>query len=355
MANPFLGVVLHAIGGFAAGSFYLPIKKIKQWSWESAWLMNGIFAWLVAPITVAMISVPNSWDILSQMDMATIGWTYFFGVLWGIGGLTFGLALRYLGISLGMAIALGLTAAFGTLIPPLYDGTFGELLNTTSGQVVLLGVVICLVGIAICGKAGMNRDKDRKNASGGEETDLTKGLIVAIIAGILSACFAFGLVAGKPIADLAVSSGASQLWQNSPVFVVILAGGFTSNFIYCATLNIKNKTYRDYAFAKAEPSTDGLKTTSPLFLNYLFAIIAGCTWYCQFMFYGMGSTQMGDKDFASWTLHMAFIIFFSTLLGILTKEWNNTSRKTKQYLAAGLCVLVISTIVIGLSGQITSH
>ncbi len=349
MANPLFGVGLHAIGGFAAGSFYLPIKKIKQWSWESAWLVNGVFAWLVAPITVAMITVPNCWDIIAATASSTLGWTYFFGLLWGIGGLTFGLALRFLGISLGMAIALGLTAAFGTLIPPLYDGTFNELITTSSGQLVLVGVIICLVGIGICGKAGMSRDADRKSsAETNPETSLSKGLIVAIIAGILSACFAFGLVAGKPIADLALETGSSPLWQNSPVFIVILAGGFTSNFIYCTFLNIKNKTYRDYAFAKAENGKSRL-----LGLNYLFAVIAGCTWYCQFMFYGMGSTQMGDKDFASWTLHMAFIIFFSTLLGILTGEWKNTSSRTKYYLTAGLGVLVLSTVIIGLSGQIT--
>ncbi len=344
MANPFLGIGLHAAGGFAAGSFYLPIKKIKQWSWESGWLTNGVFAWLIAPIVVSMITVPQTWTILSEAPIQSIGWAFFFGLLWGVGGLTFGLAMRYLGISLGMALALGLTAAFGTLIPPIYDGEFNELLTTTSGQVVLAGVGICLIGIAICGRAGFLRDKDRKtsDAEVQGEMNLTKGLIVALFAGIMSSCFAFGLVAGEPIADLAVAYDTPNLWQNGPVFIIILAGGFVANFFWCAMLNVKNKSFKDY--------TD---KSTPLGKNYLFAMLAGATWYCQFMFYGMGSTQMGEKDFASWTLHMAFIIFFSTLWGIVTKEWSKTSKTTKYNLAAGLSVLVVSTIVIGLSSQFT--
>ncbi len=344
MVNPFLGIGLHAAGGFAAGSFYLPIKKIKQWSWESGWLTNGLFAWLLAPLLVSMITVPETWSILTEAPISSIGWSFLFGILWGIGGLTFGLAMRYLGISLGMALALGLTAAFGTLIPPIYDGEFNELLNTRSGQIVLVGVGICLLGIAICGRAGLLRDKDRKdsNDANNGEMNLSKGLIVALFAGIMSSCFAFGLVAGAPIADLAVSYNTPELWQNGPVFIVILAGGFVTNALWCLYLNIKNKTYKNY--------TD---RSTPLRKNYLFAMIAGATWYCQFMFYGMGSTQMGEKDFASWTLHMAFIIFFSTLWGIVTREWSNTSKKTKYNLAAGLSVLVVSTIVIGLSSQFT--
>lgn len=339
MANPLLGVLLHATGGFAAGSFYLPIKKIKKWSWESAWLTNGIFAWILAPIVVSLITVPKTLIILSETPLDSLMWTFFFGFLWGIGGLTFGMALRYLGISLGMALALGLTAAFGTLIPPIYNGEFSGLLASISGKWVLLGVGISLLGIGICGKAGLLRDKELTNDQkvvGIKESNLVKGIVFALFAGIMSSCFAFGIIAGKPIADLAVAYETKQLWQNGPIFIVILFGGFCANFIWCAFLNIKNKTFRDY--------TD---RAMPLGKNYLFAAIAGITWYFQFMFYGMGSTQMGENDFASWTLHMVFIIVFSTLLGIITKEWNGTGKKTKLILASGLLVLVLSTVIIG--------
>lgn len=345
--NPFLGILFHAVGGFAAGSFYLPIKKIKDWSWESGWLINGFFAWLIVPLVVSVVTIPKTFDILFSIDPGTFFWTYFFGFLWGIGGLTFGMAMRYLGMSLGIALALGLTAAFGTLIPPIYNGEFLDLVQTASGKVVLLGVVVSLLGIAICGMAGIRKDKELSSEEkkvGIKEFNLKKGIIVALFAGIMSACFAFGIAAGQPIADLAMAHDAPVLWQNGPVFIVILLGGLTSNFIWCIALNLKHKSYKDYT-----------NSTTPLKINYLFAAVAGTTWYCQFMFYGMGSTQMGEHDFASWTLHMAFIIIFSTLWGIVTKEWKGVSKKTAMTLTMGLAVLIAATVIIGIGNQIAEH
>ncbi|WP_179021783.1 L-rhamnose/proton symporter RhaT [Winogradskyella forsetii] len=345
MVNPLLGVLFHATGGFAAGSFYLPIKKIQKWSWESGWLVNGFFAWLIVPWSVSLLTVPETITILSKVDASVMLWTYFFGVLWGIGGLTFGMTMRYLGMSLGMALALGLTAALGTLIPPLFEGEFGNLVASTSGQIVLVGVLICLVGIIICGRAGVLKDKELstdEKQQGIKEFNLKKGIIAALFAGVLSACFAFGIAAGGQISELAIENNAPILWQNGPLFIVILAGGFTSNVIWCMYLNIKTESYRDYT-----------NKSTPLKINYLFAAIAGATWYCQFMFYGMGSTQMGEHDFASWTLHMAFIIIFSTMWGILTKEWHGTSKKTKLNLATGLAVLIVSTAIIGFGNYVT--
>ncbi len=346
MINSVLGIVFHAVGGFAAGSFYLPIKKIKKWSWESGWLVNGFFAWLIIPWLVSVLTVPETITILSKTEFSTLFWTYFFGVLWGIGGLTFGMTMRYLGMSLGMALALGLTATFGTLIPPIYEGKFNDLVNTTSGQIVLSGISICLIGIVICGRAGILKDKElptEEKQKGVKEFNLKKGIIVAIFAGVLSACFAFGIVAGSSISELAIEYNAPLLWQNGPVFIVILAGGFTSNFIWCFFLNIKNKSFKDYH-----------NTSTPLKINYLFAAIAGTTWYCQFMFYGMGTTQMSEHDFASWTLHMAFIIIFSTMWGLITKEWKGVSKKIIWILSIGLIVLIASTVIIGIGNQLAS-
>ena len=343
MPNPLLGVFFHAVGGFAAGSFYLPIKKITNWSWESGWLLNGLFAWLIVPWVVSFITVPKTWAILSSAPGETLFWTYFFGVLWGVGGLTFGMTMRYLGISLGMAVALGLTAAFGTLIPPIYEGQFNALIASTSGQLVLFGVFLSLVGIAICGRAGILKDKelsDEQKQQGVSEFNLKKGIIVALFAGIMSACFAFGIAAGSPISELAILQDAPELWQNGPVFIVILFGGLTTNFIWCFYLNAKNKSYKDYT-----------NRETPLTRNYHFAAIAGTTWYCQFMFYGMGTTKMSEHDFASWTLHMVFIIIFSTMWGIITKEWKSVTRKTLLVLVAGLSVLILSTVVIGLGNS----
>jgi len=337
----FFGLFLHAIGGFAAGSFYIPFKFIQKWSWESAWLILGIAAWLATPFIMAWLTVPNLLTVLAEPDATVKFYTFLFGMLWGIGGLTFGLAMRYLGISLGMAVALGLCTAFGTLIPPIYEGTLGNLVQTSGGLATLIGVIVCLIGIGIAGLAGIYKERELDEASKKEaiaEFNLSKGLTVSIISGILSACFAFGLQAGKPIAEQALAAGAKDIFQNNAVLVWILWGGFLTNFIWTIGLNIKNKSYTDYT-NDATPKTK----------NIFWATVGGITWYFQFFFYGMGVTFLGKEyEFASWTIHMAFIILFSTLWGIYFQEWKGVSKKTQWTLTIGLLTLVASTVIIGL-------
>ena len=340
-----LGILLHAIGGFAAGTFYLPIRKIKGWSWESGWLVNGIFSWLIAPLIVASLVVPDLRGLLASVPRETLFWTYFFGVLWGVGGLTFGLSCRYLGLSLGYAVALGFCAFFGTIVPPIYDGTFGKLFGTSSGLVLLSGLGVCLVGIAVCGVAGMAKDRDLASAgSHGVEGEYSfvKGVLVALFAGVMSACMSFAFRAGAPIAALATQHGVADLWKNTPVLVVILAGGFTTNALWCVTLNIKNRSAGDYLG----------RTAAPTRLNYLLAAVAGVTWYFQFMFYGMGTTKMGAYDFSSWTLHMAFIIVFSNLWAIRLGEWRETQPRSLRLILAGITIVFLSTLVVGLSNYL---
>ena len=343
-----LGVLLHALGGFAAGSFYLPFKIVKGWKWESAWLVLGFAAWVLSPITFAYFTVPDLFNVLMAADASTKLWTFLFGVLWGIGGLTFGLSMRYLGISLGMTVALGFCTAFGTLIPPIYNGTFGDLLTNTSGQITMLGIIICLAAIAIVGWAGMRKEKEEvavgfKNEAV-VEFDLKKGVFVAVISGILSACFAFGLEAGGEIAEIAHKAGAKEIFKNNAVLVWILWGGIATNGLYTLFLNWKNKSAGDY--------TD---TSAPLFKNYFWAMLGGLTWYLQFFFYGMGSTLLGDKyEFASWSIHMAFIILFSNMWGLIFKEWKGASKTTIQILGLGLFVIMVSIVLIGLAGSIAA-
>ena len=351
-----LGVFLHFIGGFASGSFYIPYKKVKGWSWESYWLAGGIFSWVIAPIVACYILVPGFWDIISGVPSKTILWTYIMGVLWGVGGLTFGLSMRYLGMSLGMAITLGYCAAFGTLIPPIYndfsgnvgDGetTFTALLSSTSGNIILLGVLVCLIGIGICGIAGVMKEKElpeEKKKETIKEFNLKKGILVATCSGILSAFFSFGLTAGKPIAAAALETGVDSLWQNNATLVVILLGGLTTNLIWCVILNIKNKSYTDYA-----------NTQAPLARNYLFCALAGTAWYLQFFFYGMGSSKMGKYDFSSWTFHMAFIIIVSNLWGLYFKEWQGSSPKTLKMIFIGISVVILSTLIVGFANYLAA-
>lgn len=346
-ANPFLGVLLHALGGLAAGSFYIPFKKVRKWSWETYWLVGGFFSWILAPWVVALAVCPDVLAVLSEAPRNSLFWSYFFGLMWGVGGLTFGLTMRYLGMSLGYALALGFCAAFGTIIPPVFNGELGGLAATLSGQITLAGVVVCLLGIAVCGSAGVSKERelsDDQKKSTISEFNFVKGLWVAVFAGIMSACMAFAIAAGKPVAQLAAERGTPALWQNSPLFIVIFAGGFTTNFIWCAMLSARNRSARDYV------SSPG----ASLLVNYVFSALAGVTWYLQFMFYGMGTTQMGRYDFSSWTIHMAFIIVFSNVWGLILREWKGSSRRTLSLVVVGILVLVVSTLVVGLGNYVAA-
>ncbi|MHC4325933.1 MAG: L-rhamnose/proton symporter RhaT [Planctomycetota bacterium] len=343
-----LGVFLHALGGFAAGSFYIPFKKVRNWAWESYWLVNGVFSWIFMPWVIAAVTVPELMSVLSKAPINSVIWSYLFGLLWGIGGLTFGLSVRYLGMSLGYAIALGFCAVFGTIIPPIYKGIFGDLLTSTSGLTTLGGVLVCIGGIAICGRAGISKEKElsaEKKKEAIAEFNFVKGLWIAMFAGVMSACMAFAIAAGEPIAALAEKSGTATLWRNTPVFIFILAGGFTTNFLWCAFLNLKNRTHKDYRSA-GDASLAG---------NYLFSALAGITWYLQFMFYGMGTTKMGKYDFSSWTIHMAFIIVFSNVWGLIFRESKGSSRKTHRIVLLGIIILIVSTIVVGLGTYLESQ
>lgn len=341
------GILYHAIGGLAAGSFYIPFKKVKDWSWETYWITGGVFSWILAPWFVSYVIVPDIFALFSSVEINTITWTFIFGMIWGIGGLTFGLTMRYLGMSLGYAMALGITAAFGSLIPPIYFGEFSKLISNVSGWVTLCGVFVSFLGIAITGKAGLKKDAELNETEKIEsisEFNLKKGIIVALLAGIMSASFAFGIAAGKPIAARAAELGAPALFVNSPVFILIMAGGFITNLLYCLFLGIKNKTFNEFVNRKKKS----------FYKNYLFSALSGIIWYLQFMFYGMGTTKMGEYDFSSWSIHMSFIIVFSNMWGLYFKEWESSSKLTKRYIFTGILVLIGSTFIIGAGSYLSN-
>lgn len=346
-----LGVIFHFIGGFASGSFYMPFKKVKQWNWESYWIIGGLFSWLIVPPLAAWLTVPCFAEVISNTSFDTIKYTLLFGVLWGFGGLTYGLGVRYLGMSLGNSVVLGFCSAFGALVPSIYynfypaEGktTFNDLLTTSWGRIVLAGVILCLLGIYICGRAGMLKEKELPEAEKKKsvaEFSLTKGLIVAIFSGIMSACFNFGIEAGKPMAEAAVAAGMNPLYQNNVTYVVLLWGGLATNFIWCMILNAKNHSFKNY--------TD---SNTPLVRNYLFAALAGTTWFLQFFFYGMGESKLGNGA-SSWILHMAFIILVANMWGIVLKEWKGVSSKTKTTITIGIITIILSVMVVGYGNSI---
>ena len=343
-----LGVIFHFIGGFASGSFYMPYKQVKGWNWESFWIVGGMFSWLIVPPVAAYLTIPGFVEIIQGTSGSILLLTYFFGVLWGVGGLTYGLGVRYLGVSLGSSIILGLCMVFGALIPALYydvnpvegKDTFSQMINSSWGLTVLGGLLLCVIGIVVSGKAGVMKEKEMKAVSA--EYKFALGMTVAIVSGILSACFNFGLEAGQSMSQVAnavwVASHPGEgefLYRNNVVYVVLLWGGLTTNFVWCMILNFQNKTFGDYT-----------KKNTPLLKNYLFSALAGTMWFLQFFFYGMGESKLGNGA-SSWILHMAFIILIANVWGLVLREWKGVGKKTNATIIAGIAIIILSVLVVG--------
>ena len=375
-----LGVIFHFLGGFASGSFYLPYKKVKGWHWESFWIVGGLFSWLIVPPLAAYLTIPGFMDIIRNASGSALVATYIMGLLWGIGGLTYGLGVRYLGVSLGSSIILGLCSVFGAIIPSIYyyftptagKDTIADLFGTTWGLLVILGLAVCVVGIIICGKAGAMKDKDLikydeevlhlnidNSAQGdnilkkshidasGSEFKIGLGLVVAIISGVLSACFSFGIEAGTSLGIVAndiwkaANPGEGEfLFRNNVIFVVILWGGLTTNLIWCIILNFRNKTFGDYTNQK-----------TPLLKNYLLCALGGTMWFLQFFFYGMGESKLGNGA-SSWILHMSFIILIANMWGLVLNEWKGVSKKTTRTIILGIATIILSILIVGYGNSI---
>jgi L-rhamnose-H+ transport protein len=348
MENPLIGVVFHWLGGLSSASFYVPYKRIRGWSWEIFWLTGGLFSWLLAPWLFAAIQTRDLLGVIAATPTATLFWCWLWGAGWGFGGLTFGLTMRYLGLSLGMAVALGLTTVIGTMGPPIFAGQLGALAAGTSGRAVLFGIAITLGSIALVARAGVLKERELAGDAAREngEFNVTKGLLIAVFSGVMSSCFAFGLAAGEPIRQLTLAAGTPALWQGLPVLCIVLLGGLTTNGIWCAWLIWRGGSAGEF-IGRRNPARDGEGTAPPLVRNYLLAALGGTLWYGQFFFYTMGESQMGRYGFSSWTLHMASIILFSTLWGFALREWQGTSVVVRRLVWSGVGLLILATVVIG--------
>ena len=326
------GLLIIAIGAFCQSSCYVPINKIKYWSWESYWLVQGIFAWLVLPLLGAMLAIPEGHGLgeLIAKDPAAAGMTMFYGALWGVGGLTFGLSMRYLGVALGQSIALGTCAALGTLLAPIFTGHAADLTAA-----VVWGVVVTLVGIAIIGFAG-----HMKSASLSEEAkreavkdfNFTKGITVALLAGFMSACFNIGLAQG---ADLQFE-GVNPMFVSLPATCLVTLGGFCTNAVYCLYQNNKNRTWGDYRQGAVWGN------------NLLFCLLAGALWYSQFFGLSLGKgflTESPTLITFAFCILMALNVVFSNVWGIILKEWKGCSSRTIVVLVLGLLVLIVSSFL----------
>jgi L-rhamnose-H+ transport protein len=355
--NILVGLTMLIFGGLSAGSSYVPLKGVKGWAWESLWAVQGIVAWLLLPLLLALLATPHLFVVLRATPNATLGACYVFGFLWGLGGLAWGMAVRYIGIALGFSIATGFLSSLGTIVPIIAEGKLGATIATLSGRITIASIALSLLGITFCGRAGWLREKQGRGDQSPEmeaapRFNFKKGILIALAAGILGACFAFGIAAGDPIKQSAIANGAAPQWASSPIFFVELLGGITVNLLYCLFMNRRNKTFRDYRQAECP----GTHTACPKTLkaNYAFSALVGLLWYLQFVFYGMAAFYMGPFSFANWSVHMSFMVVASNLWGYYFKEWTNTSRATIRLNTAGIAILVFAGIMMGVAGAATA-
>lgn len=337
--NPIIGTGLHAIGGISASTCYLPFNKTKKWSWGSYWLVQAAFAWVIMPLVIGLFTVPQLFTVLRNSPLSAIIVPFILGAIYGFGGLSFGYAIRHIGFSLTYTISIGISAVLGTVTPLIINGNLVEHFQKPGGMIVFTGMVLSMLGVALCGLAGYKKEKDLSKLKDKNSVhfNMKKGLILAIIAGVLSAVFGLSLVYGQPISDVAAQYGAGHFEGNAKI-IVSTAGCFVTNFIWFLILGIKQKTIKEIVSTK----TIGTR----LYLrNMTLSALGGSLWYLQFFFYGLGHVRMGNFMFASWVIHMSMLIFFSYVVGLIMKEWKGVSKKTNITLIIALLTLVISFVV----------
>ncbi|MGC8829487.1 MAG: L-rhamnose/proton symporter RhaT [Verrucomicrobiia bacterium] len=344
--NPALGVAIFALGGLAGAIFYLPFKKVKNWAWESYWMIYAITGLVIVPWLLALGTSPNFTSVIKSAPSKEVIYCFLCGAMWGVGGLTWGLMIRYLGVGLGLAIGCGLCSAAGTIIPTMIKGQFLQLFKSTAGIVSLIGVAVSVTGIILVGKAGMSKEnelpeEEKKKAVA--EFNFKKGIIVAIFSGLMSSAMSFGLQGGQEMEKLAltIDPKTTNTWRGMPVLVVVLLGGFVVNALWCLFLNLKNRSVKDY-----------VRSDAPIIANLFFAALAGAIWCSQFICFKTGEPPMGKMSYVGWAVLMASAIMFSTLLGIMLGEWRGTSKRTRTYLAIGLIFLLLSSVIAAISGYL---
>jgi L-rhamnose-H+ transport protein len=337
--NPFLGIALHAVGAFFAATCYTPQKQVKRWSWQTYWLTQAAFCWFLLPILGAWLTIPDLRAVLAEAPRDAMRNSFLLGAAYGIGGTAFGVAIRHIGFSLTYAIAVGLSSVLGTLLPPLVKGTLGAHLAKTGGGWVLMGVIVGTLGIAMCGAAGRLKEGDLTGAGTKGQFKLLRGLLLSLLAGVLSAVYGFALEAGQPIADTAVLHGAG-MWQGNVIYIFSNTGAFLTTAIYCLYLHAKHRTLGEMIELPAGEE----KASLPV--NFTMAMLTGLFWYGQFFFYNLGHVRMGTFKFTSWAIHMIMLVLFSNVVGIVLKEWLACRPATRWTLRIALTVLVGAVLLL---------
>ncbi len=342
----FAGLLLISGGAFSAGSFAIPFGQIRDWKWETYWFIYSFGAYTLFPLAACIIFTPDFISVYRTVPSEILFRVFLLGAVYGIGNLSFGLSLRYLGISLGYALSLGLILALGTLIPPLIDGRLKIMIDSSGGSLLIAGVAIACFGIALSGIAGYLKDRKTsgsRNQNANSEFNFVKGFFAAILVGITGSAMSLGMEQGRPVAEYFEKSGSNPLFTTIPVMLLLLSGTLVTTIIWCLYLGIRNRSLGDY-----------LKVATPKALtgNYLFSLAAGLLWFMQFIFYGMGKSKMGPFTFTSWGILVGLTIVVATLWGIYRKEWKGVSAKVYIIMVLSMLIIILSSYLIGISGSV---
>lgn len=338
-ANPLLGVVMHAIGAFFAATCYTPQKRVKRWSWQTYWLTQASFCWFLLPLLGAWLTIPNLGAVLQEAPRSAMVNSFLLGAAYGIGGTAFGISIRYIGFSLTYAIAVGLSSVLGTLIPPLIKGTLPALLSKPGASWIVAGIVTGIVGIASTGLAGRLKEGDLSAQEAKGEFSIGKGLLLSLLAGVLSAVYGFALEAGEPIADAASAHGAG-VFRGNVVYIFSNTGAFLTTALYCLYLHARHKTFGELVELPAGVEEARLP------LNFAMAAVTGLFWYGQFFFYNLGHVRMGSYKFTSWAIHMIMLVLISNVVGVALREWRQCRRLTHATIACAMLVLVGAVLLL---------
>lgn len=333
------GIGWHMVGAASAASFYAPIEKVRKWSWETTWAVAGVFSWVLLPTIVSLILLPDFHGFYAGIPAGVLLRTFLFGCMWGVGNVNYGLTMRYLGMSLGIGVAIGVTLVVGTLVPPIMHGQVGYLLTSRSGRFTMAGVVLALAGIAIVSWAG--HQKEQRLGVRAEEFNLAKGLMLAVVCGIFSSGMSFAIDAARPIAAAAQQAGVKPLYAALPSYVIIMGGGALVNFAYCFT----RLAYRKDLSVRADWSQTG----RTLLVNTCMAASGGIMWYLQFFFYAWGAASIPvHLSFVNWMLHMSGYVLFGGIVGLALGEWRGASGRPVQLLWSGMVTIIAAANLVGL-------
>jgi len=339
MASIAAGIGWHIVGASMAASFYAPIERVKKWSWETTWALAGIFSWVLLPIGVSLILLPNFHSFYAGMGTSLLLKVALFGAMWGVGNVSYGLTMRYLGMSLGIGVAIGVTLVVGTLVPPLMHGQAAMLFTTRSGLITMSGVLVALIGVGIVSWAGHQKEVQLKGHQ--QEFNVGLGLSLAVLCGIFSSGMSFAIDAAQPMQTAALALHINPLYAALPSYVIIMGGGAAINFAYC---------FIRLAVLPRLSLRNDLSLPRPVLArNALLASTGGIMWYLQFFFYAWGAANIPQHlAYVNWMLHMSIYVLCGSLVGLALGEWAEVNNRSIRLLWAGVLVIIAAANLVGL-------